>query len=362
MNIVFIVSELGYGGQERQMSYAINELLKEGHHVRLVVWLAETEKFSKAYGINQLKIQIHFLTGNSRLKIKCLKEFISKSEETVDLVQSWSFAVNMYAFIACKSVNKVFIGAYRSNFKWKWKSASAINKLKTALNCLAPKELACNSKVSQGQLTTFRRIFFRIGRVHYLPNRLYIPENMAKIVLEYPINSISVGSLLFFKRWDFLIDVIAELNKRGVHIVHRHAGLNGPLKVVLQSKVRQLKIEDKFIFLGQVDDLKEEYDKSHFLIHTSEVEGTPNAVIEAMSNGLPVFTSDCGDVANFVSNENGFVFENYDLIEWCDEIQSRIDDFEIKHMGIHSRRKAESYFDIKFLGDDLIKLYQRVCN
>ena len=57
--------------------------------------------------------------------------------------------------------------------------------------------------------------------------------------------------------------------------------------------LRELEIENRVIFAGSVNDVAERIKKAGVFVLTSDTEGMPNALIEAMVMGLPVISTDC---------------------------------------------------------------------
>lgn len=61
----------------------------------------------------------------------------------------------------------------------------------------------------------------------------------------------------------------------------------------LRALTKELKIENRVIFAGSVNDVAERIKKAGVFVLTSDTEGMPNALIEAMVMGLPVISTDC---------------------------------------------------------------------
>lgn len=100
-----------------------------------------------------------------------------------------------------------------------------------------------------------------------------------------------------------------------------------------------------FHLLPATKKIVEEYKKSDVVILPSHFEGCPNVICEAISCGLPVLCSDVCDNSTLVHNgENGFLFDQNDensmagaILKFCNlSIEER------KSMGMASRELAES--------------------
>lgn len=76
------------------------------------------------------------------------------------------------------------------------------------------------------------------------------------------------------------------------------------------EKVKNLavyyKLNDRVIFKGKTTNVLEHISKSELFIMTSDYEGIPNALIEAMSLGLPCISTDCDPGGARLLIENGF--------------------------------------------------------
>lgn len=69
---------------------------------------------------------------------------------------------------------------------------------------------------------------------------------------------------------------------------------DGPNRNGLTNRVRQLSLEDRIQFPGYVPDVLENVAKSSLFVLSSDYEGMPNALMEAMALGTPCISTDCG--------------------------------------------------------------------
>jgi len=103
-----------------------------------------------------------------------------------------------------------------------------------------------------------------------------------------------------------LIKAFAQLKNPSVHLLIAGEGELGDevhLAVECYGLIKQV------TFLGKVDQarLANLYRICDLLIVTSAFESGPLVILEALSCGTPVVSTDCGEAANFISKESGIV-------------------------------------------------------
>lgn len=87
---------------------------------------------------------------------------------------------------------------------------------------------------------------------------------------------------------------------------------DGECRQKLESISISLGLENNVFFVGYQENVWKWYNKSKLSLLTSEREGFPYSVIESLCCGIPVISSDCGDIRDMVINEyNGIIIRNY---------------------------------------------------
>ena len=106
---------------------------------------------------------------------------------------------------------------------------------------------------------------------------------------------------------------------------------DGPLKDKLQNKIEAVGGENNIILAGRVNQIIDKiYDASLFVL-SSNFEGMPNALLEAMSLGLPCISTDCpvgGPREIIVNNENGVLVKLNNADDMANAIDKILSDRE----------------------------------
>ena len=103
-----------------------------------------------------------------------------------------------------------------------------------------------------------------------------------------------------------LIEAIAKLNLPKVHLLMAGAG---ELEPQVKAKIEALNLSKQVTMLGSVPQAKlaSLHQISDVFVLSSVYEGLPFAVLEALSSGTPVVTTNSGETPDFLSADSGIV-------------------------------------------------------
>ncbi|MFQ5415138.1 MAG: glycosyltransferase, partial [Phycisphaerae bacterium] len=180
------------------------------------------------------------------------------------------------------------------------------------------------------------------GRIHVMPGGIdaerFCPGGAGAA---RRFDMIFVGRLVPIKRMDVLLRVVARVAaaRPGTRAVI--VG-DGPLRAVLEAEARRLGIRERVSFVGHQSDVASWVRQSRVFVLTSDSEGLPLSVMEAMACGLPVVVSDVGDVRDIVEDGvNGYCVPRRDVEAFASRIVSLIGDgAERRRFGAAARRSA----------------------
>ena len=83
---------------------------------------------------------------------------------------------------------------------------------------------------------------------------------------------------------------------------------DGPQRTILEQEAAQLSIADRVVFSGNVKNVFDEISDAKLFVLSSNYEGMPNSLIEAMCLGLPVISTDVSGTEELIKNgESGFI-------------------------------------------------------
>ena len=126
---------------------------------------------------------------------------------------------------------------------------------------------------------------------------------------------VSCSSIIALKRLDLIVDALAELHPSTV-VRWIHFGDGADYEKIKQYAADKLNSTEniKYSFMGHVQNqtVKEYYRDNlvDVFINTSDIEGIPVSIMEAMSFGIPVIARNVGGNSEIVkTGENGFLLE-----------------------------------------------------
>ncbi len=120
---------------------------------------------------------------------------------------------------------------------------------------------------------------------------------------------VAVGRLTEEKNYPMLIHTYQKVSRQFPNYELLIYG-EGKLRGELEKLIKKLGLRDKVVLVGQKDDIYDRIYGSSLYVMTSDHEGMPNALMEAMALGLPVISTDCpcGGPGFLIKNqENGIL-------------------------------------------------------
>lgn len=338
--VLFVVGQLRGGGLERQLRYLAPRFRSFGSQI--VVWnFHEEDRYAKEFRVEGTPVHGFPREWSSTRKLMRLGQVVRRLRPRV--VHSYSYFTNFPAFSSTWGTSSTPVGSIRSNFLDERRRAGQIFG---RLSARWPRVQIANNQAAKGNAMSSPG-FFRPRQIEVVRNGLDLQSFAPSVYTPIDPMILAVGSLIPDKRWDRLLEATATLKRRGLEFRVRLVG-DGPLRERLTARARELDVADRVELPGERHDVPALLASASFLVHTSDREGCPNVVMEAMASGRAVVATDAGDVPFLVDDGvTGFVVRRGDDTSLADRIGDLIMDPErCRTMGKTGREKAERDFSI----------------
>lgn len=202
-------------------------------------------------------------------------------------------------------------------------------------------------------------IFQTVGAQKYysrmLSGRSFVIPNCVEATLS-PIEYSSKSEVVAFfgrfdlrhKRLDVLLDVFRELSAIYPDLKFDvFGGGSEKEELFVRQKCTDLQIVDRVSLCGVSNNIYHEMEKRRFYILTSDSEGMPNSLLEAMACGMVCVSTDCspGGAAEIIDNGvNGFVVPREDVSALVNCISDVISNPELGERLSRNARERASHF------------------
>lgn len=309
MKIGFLINNLSAGGAERATVSLANYFAKHGHTVEIITFKDNNSFYPVDQGVNVLCSSMLNIENSASLKrllgaVKRMFKLRSciKSRE-LDVLIGMSFAMTWYAVFATKFTRTKSVGTERNNpYKY----------LATKLHTFLRKFFY---KLTDGYVLQTKKSaeFFSKNRSRdiIIPNAIYNeliytmhpPQEREKTIC-------GVGRLCEQKRFDILIDafslIAGEIPDYNLVIYGE-----GDKFDELLEKVSSLGLQKRVFFPGATPDVVKFVNNASVFVLTSDLEGMPNALMEAMALGVPCISTRCdmGPEELITDGENGILVD-----------------------------------------------------
>lgn len=290
--IAFHLNCLEQGGAERVVSNLADQFAKEGYEVLIATeWYGENE-FQIDKRIRRVHVGLKETDQNKcrimqfMLRIKYLREFMKK--EKPDILIAFAQRANYRALMASCLTGIPVLISIRTDPVGHYDARS--DKLQIPL--LFPRAAGCVFQ-TQGQKEFFAPYLQENSRIILNPlNDKYIgvpkPEKRVKEVVQS-------GRLVDFKNQPMLLKAFIDVHRKHPDYVLKIYGgdsLDGT-KEILEDIIEQNHAEAYIKLMGASDSLEKQLTDAAVYAFSSDWEGMPNALLEAMALGLPIVATDC---------------------------------------------------------------------
>ena len=360
LRVAFVAGMLDRGGAEKQLFYMARALVEEGVDVR-VCSLGCGEVFEAE--LQRAGVQTVWVGRSAHPALRTVAVVRALADFRPHIVQSAHFYTNLYAAATALSYGALGLGALRSN-AYREISANGywgrwLLRLPTAL--LANSQAAKRNAESLG---------VRPESVYVVPNVIDLAAFDRAAEAEAPrqdssrVVVASVATHVPVKRLERFLAALALARAEVADLVGVLIGAgteDGGLRAVAE---RWGLGSGAVSFLGLRDDVPRLLRGADVLLLTSDEEGFPNAILEAMAARLPVITTPAGEAPLVVQDDvTGYVVPFDDVHGMAKRLVWLARSQELRRsLGRAGRLRAEQDYGSERLAALLLRSYRDIAS
>ena len=344
MNILCYMNNLYKGGAERVMSVLASGLSQLGHTVTVVTDYCDDADFPLGEAVHRVVLEGQYVDheGKGRLR-RNLRRILQLRrlcrERETDVVVSFMEDAYSRALLATRGLDTKCLISIRTDPKELLQS----KKRWLQMHLLAPLAEGCVFQTEQARRCLPKRLQ-RKSRIIVNPVSERFYETSPGAMQEKRV--VACGRLEQQKRFDLLMDAFCKVCDDFPEYILEIYG-TGWLEEDLQQQIDDLERADRIRLMGRQENIPDAIKAASLFVLSSDYEGLPNALMEAMALGLPVVSTDCSGGGARTLIENG----RDGLIVPCDDAdalaaairESLSDPAAAKARGDRAKEKAQTF-------------------
>ena len=358
-HVVFAIGSLQGGGAERVVSVWASALAEKGYRVSVVVY----SRLDNEYPIDS-RVNVYPIASSEKecndfslfKRLRCFRSALKKLKPDVVI----SFLPVMQVYIALASIG-LRIPRFETLRNNPWEARILKTKFaKLWLRCFK----TCDALILQSK---DQKAFFNEAvqkRAVVIPNpinSLYIENQKTEYCASHRV--VAAGRLTEQKNYQMMIDAI-KIVSNDYSDVSLHIYGIGELENQLRDYINNKNLENHVKLMGRSSELYNVYKEADLYVMSSDYEGMPNALAEAMAIGLPCISTDCktGPRDLIDDDETGFLVPCNDAVALAEKIKRvfSLSTEEHKKIGGAARKKIIDLCGEKNSLDKLVGLIENL--
>jgi len=343
-----------YSGIERAVEEVSSRLVARGHDISVYCRL-EGGAGHEYKGVKLIKVTT-LRSKNFGTLIHVFFSTISVLFKKVDIVHYHALGPSVFSFLPRIFGKKTIVTIH--SFDWQRKKWGALARLFLKLSLYSSiyfpnRTVVVSNRLKDYLEERFKKLLYFIpnGACHALHNEFW---QLRGSVFQRNKYILFVGRLVPEKNIHFLIEAFNQLNTDFKLLLAGESSFT-------DNYVRHLKdISGPGVqFLGFVEgqELEALYKNAYLVVLPSEIEGAPLSLLEAMSYGVCVLSSNLPGCEEIIG-ESGFYFKTNDLQDLKKQLQYLLSNPALVHeFSQKAKERVNKFYDWDKIADSTEKLY-----
>lgn len=284
--VMFYINAIHDGGAERVMVNLAKYFSEQQYETILVTSFRDSWEYPVAPTVKYLTLEQTEIR-QSRIKrnfsrIKKLRDLCRR--EKPDILISFMAEPNFRAMLAARGLPVKNLISVRNdpNREYAGKVGWLVGK------CLLPMADGCVFQTRDAQKWFPKRLQRKSRIIYNAVKEDFYHVDRRPVCGEI----ITCGRLVEQKNHAMLIDAFAQVVEKHPYATLKIYG-EGELRGALQQQIRRLGLQDRAFLMGATDDVRRALQTAELFVLSSDYEGMPNALMEAMAAGVPCISTDC---------------------------------------------------------------------
>jgi glycosyltransferase involved in cell wall biosynthesis len=357
IRIGLVIGQLGYGGAEGQL-YELARALRDRHELFVYCLSDRVRPYGPALECLGIPVRVLPARGSfDPLRVARLATLLRR--DRIAVVHAFLYIANAYAYLALLFLPRVRLVSSARNCKTE---PSAVRRVIMRRAFRRSQAVICNSR----EMARFAVEYYGAprDRVRVVYNgvdadRFCVARHTSNGGEALVIGT--VGRVERQKNLDMFLDAARRFSALRPSARFEIVG-DGTERPRLERRVRELGLSNTIRFRGTTDDVPAFFSTLDQFWLTSDWEGTPNVVLEAMAAGLPVIATRVGGTPELVEDgHTGFLVDAADSEGVCNAANSLASDpRRALLMGQGAREAALERFSLERMADDTAQIYTDV--
>lgn len=301
MNIACVAYLGSRGGAQRQIILLANHLAREGHDVSLINLAGGCALYDVCPNVTLYNISLENQIKSLGQRFLALHSFLKKIKPDVS-IHYWLQSAYFCALMPKKICGKI-VYAERTD-----PGCVTYSKISRFLRFLSFNRVDAFVFQSKGARDFFGKDVR--ARSIVIPNAHSIPDGvLTELCMKREKKIVSVGRLHPQKNQAVLIKAFASIANEITEYDLEIYG-DGELREELLDLTCELKVENRVHIYPSCKNIYEKMHSASLFVLSSDYEGMPNALMEAMALGVPCISTDCnpGGARELIENDvNGWI-------------------------------------------------------